>query len=77
MRVVLIGTGRITGGHLAPLFADAGWQVVLAGRSADVVARIEAERGSTVRITTPAPLGTSGPAPQAEVRRVDGYRGCG
>ena len=75
MRVVLIGTGRIGCGYLAPLFVHAGWEVVLAGRSADVVERIERDRAHDVRITSPAPLGTSGPPPEALVVPVEGYRG--
>ena len=41
-RVVIIGPGKIGCGYLAPLFAQAGWQVVLAARSPEVV---DAHRG--------------------------------
>ena len=51
MRVVIIGTGKIGCGYLAPLFAAAGWEVVLAGRSADTVARIARAGRFTVRQT--------------------------
>jgi mannitol-1-phosphate 5-dehydrogenase len=50
-RAVIIGPGKIGCGYLAPLFAEAGWDVVLAARSADVVARIRAAGDFTVRIT--------------------------
>ena len=40
MRVVVVGTGKIACGYLAPLFRDAGWDVVLAGRTPEVVRRV-------------------------------------
>jgi hypothetical protein len=33
VRVVVLGTGKIACGYLAPLFRSAGWDVVLAGRT--------------------------------------------
>jgi mannitol-1-phosphate 5-dehydrogenase len=50
-RAVVIGTGKIGCGYLAPLFAQAGWDVVLAGRSETVVERIGRAGDYTVRIT--------------------------
>ena len=50
-RVVIIGPGKIGCGYLAPLFAQAGWQVVLAGRSPEVVSRIAAAGHFDVRTT--------------------------
>jgi mannitol-1-phosphate 5-dehydrogenase len=41
-RVVIVGAGKIGCGHLAPLFADAGWHVIIAARRPDVVARLGA-----------------------------------
>ena len=40
MRVVVVGTGKIASGYLAPLLAGAGWEVALAGRTPSVVERI-------------------------------------
>lgn len=40
MHVVIIGPGKIGSGYLAPLFADAGWHVTLATRTAQSAARI-------------------------------------
>ena len=48
---MLVGTGKITCGYLAPLFAEAGWEVVLAGRTPEVVDRINRAGGHSVRIT--------------------------
>lgn len=39
MRAVVVGTGKIGCGYLAPLFADAGWEVVLAARTAMLAVR--------------------------------------
>ena len=50
-RVVIIGPGKIGCGYLAPLFAQAGWQVVLAARSPEVVGRIAAAGDFDVRTT--------------------------
>src|SRR5688500_10822345 len=50
-RVVIIGPGKIGSGYLAPLFAQAGWQVVFAARSPEVVARIAAAGHFDVRTT--------------------------
>lgn len=67
MRVVMVGTGKITCGYLAPLFSEAGWDVVLAGRTPEVVDRINRSGGHTVR--------TTGGADGAErVRTVTGLR---
>jgi mannitol-1-phosphate 5-dehydrogenase len=49
-RVVIIGSGRIGCGYLASMFSEAGWEVVLAARTADTAAGIRAG-GFTVRIT--------------------------
>jgi mannitol-1-phosphate 5-dehydrogenase len=48
---VIIGGGKIGCGYLAPVFADAGWDVVLVARSHETVARIRAAGEYTVRTT--------------------------
>ena len=65
MRVVVVGTGKIGSGYLAPLFRAAGWDVVLAGRTPEVVDRIERTAAYTVRSTGPS-------AGSVEVRGVRG-----
>jgi mannitol-1-phosphate 5-dehydrogenase len=50
-QAVIIGAGKIGCGYLAPMFAQAGWEVVFAARSAAVVQRMEAAGDYTVRIT--------------------------
>jgi mannitol-1-phosphate 5-dehydrogenase len=50
-RIVIIGPGKIGCGHLAPLFADAGWRVVLAARRDAVVARLRSAGELTVQVT--------------------------
>jgi mannitol-1-phosphate 5-dehydrogenase len=42
VRVLIIGTGKIGCGHLAPLFEDAGWQVAVAARAEATAAAIRA-----------------------------------
>jgi mannitol-1-phosphate 5-dehydrogenase len=49
--VVIVGPGRIGCGYLAPLFAGAGWEVVLAARSELDAARINRAGRFEVRIT--------------------------
>lgn len=51
MRVVIVGTGKIGCGALAPLFADAGWEVVMAARTAAGAQRIRASGGWSVQVT--------------------------
>jgi mannitol-1-phosphate 5-dehydrogenase len=51
MRAVIVGPGKIGCGYLAPLFRDAGWDVVLAARTAERAERILAAGGFGVRIT--------------------------
>ena len=58
MRAVVVGTGKIGCGYLAPLFADAGWQVTLGARSAEKAARIRAARGFWVTVTGPSAQST-------------------
>jgi mannitol-1-phosphate 5-dehydrogenase len=48
---VIIGAGKIGCGYLAPVFAEAGWDVVLVARSHETVARIRAAGEYTVRTT--------------------------
>ena len=74
MRVVVVGTGKIASGYLAPLFAGAGWEVVLAGRTPSVVERIARAGGHTVRITAPAGASGAAPTAAAQVVRVEGVR---
>jgi mannitol-1-phosphate 5-dehydrogenase len=50
-RIVIIGAGKIGCGHVAALFFEAGWDVVLAARSAEVVERITAAQDFTVSVT--------------------------
>jgi mannitol-1-phosphate 5-dehydrogenase len=50
-KVVIIGPGKIGCGYLAPLFAQAGWQVVIAARSAASAERIRAARDFAVHAT--------------------------
>jgi mannitol-1-phosphate 5-dehydrogenase len=50
-RIVIIGAGKIGCGHVAALFREAGWEVVLAARSAEVVERIAAAGDFTVHVT--------------------------
>jgi mannitol-1-phosphate 5-dehydrogenase len=50
-QIVIIGAGKIGCGHLAALFHEAGWEVVLAARSPDVVTRINAAGSFVVRLT--------------------------
>ena len=51
MRAVIVGTGKIGCGYLAPLFAGAGWEVVLAARTEHTAARIRRVGGFRVRVT--------------------------
>jgi len=51
VRVVIVGTGKIGCGYLAPLFAGAGWEVVLAARSEATATRIGRAGGFGVRVT--------------------------
>ncbi|HVL98692.1 MAG TPA: hypothetical protein VM324_05320 [Egibacteraceae bacterium] len=53
MRVVIVGTGKIGCGALAPLFADAGWDVVMAARTRAVAQRIRSCGGWLVQVTGP------------------------
>jgi mannitol-1-phosphate 5-dehydrogenase len=48
-RCVVVGTGRLAGGFVAPLLRDAGWDVVLAGRDQAVIAAINRHGGIRVR----------------------------
>ena len=50
-RIVIIGAGKIGCGHLASLFAEAGWEIVLVARGAETVERIQAAKDFTVAIT--------------------------
>jgi mannitol-1-phosphate 5-dehydrogenase len=54
VRVVIVGPGRIGCGYLAPVFRDAGWEIVLAARTEEGAARIRRAGGFDVRITAPA-----------------------
>lgn len=69
MQVVIVGTGKIGCGYLAPLFTGAGWRVVLAGRTPDTVDRVTRAGGYRVRETgggTP-----SDPAARPEPRSTE------
>ena len=45
---VVVGAGRLAAGYVAPLLADAGWRVVMVGRSTEVVSAVQAAGGVTV-----------------------------
>lgn len=49
-RIVIIGPGKIGCGHVSALFAEAGWQIVLAARDPTTVQRISAAGDFEVRI---------------------------
>jgi mannitol-1-phosphate 5-dehydrogenase len=74
VRVVVVGTGKIASGYLAPLFAAAGWEVVLAGRTPAVVERIARAGGHVVRTTAAASPSGTAPTAAARVERVRGLR---
>ena len=74
MRVVVVGTGKIASGYLAPLFTAAGWEVVLAGRTPAVVDRITRAGGHVVRITAPASASGAAALDPAQLVRVDGLK---
>ena len=65
MRAVIIGTGKIGCGFLAPLLRASGWQVVFAARTAATANRIRAQRGYRIRVTS---------APLTVAHAVDGAR---
>jgi mannitol-1-phosphate 5-dehydrogenase len=44
-RCVVIGTGRVAGGFLAPLLRSVGWETILVGRNRAVIEAINAGRG--------------------------------
>lgn len=75
MRVVVVGTGRIACGYLAPLFRAAGWGVVLAGRTPEVVERIDRAGRFRVRVTATSTPYAASPASAAPTAvEVDGCR---
>lgn len=55
MRVVIIGPGRIGCGYLAPVFREAGWEVILAARNTAAVSRIRRAGGFDIRVTGATP----------------------
>ena len=73
MKVVIIGTGRIGCGYLADLFAGAGWEVLLATRSAATLQRIGQLAHYGVRVTGVPATPTSPPVPP-EIRSVRNFR---
>ena len=54
-RIVICGAGKIGCGHLAALFDEAGWDVLVAARNPTTVARIHAAGRYTVQITDGEP----------------------
>ena len=48
-RCVVVGTGRMAGGFVAPVLADAGWDTVLVGREPEVIESIAAQGEVRVR----------------------------
>jgi mannitol-1-phosphate 5-dehydrogenase len=64
VRAVVLGTGKIGCGYLAPLLCAAGWHVVLAGRDPDVVARMSSAGRYRSRVTaTASPVAAEAPEP--------------
>jgi mannitol-1-phosphate 5-dehydrogenase len=61
-RIVIVGAGKIGCGHLAALFAEADWHVVIAARRPDVVERLSAPGTFTVRVTGAEPQQVSADA---------------
>ena len=51
---VVVGAGRLGCGYLAPVLADAGWRVVLVGRSLQVVGALRAGSGLLLCVAGPA-----------------------
>ncbi len=70
MRVVIIGPGRIGCGYLAPVFKNAGWDVVLAARSHETVRRVQAKGHFSVRIAGCSDVGDSTRGPQRSTRNM-------
>jgi mannitol-1-phosphate 5-dehydrogenase len=54
-RIVICGAGKIGCGHLAALFDEAGWDVLLAARNATTVERIQAAGRYSVQVTDGEP----------------------
>jgi mannitol-1-phosphate 5-dehydrogenase len=50
---IVVGAGRLAAGYVAPLLADAGWRVVLVGRSPEVISAVQAWGGVTVCVVGP------------------------
>ena len=50
---IVVGAGRLAAGYVAPLLADACWQVVLVGRSPEVISAVQASGGVTVCVVGP------------------------
>ncbi len=72
--VVVIGTGKIGCGYLAPLFRSAGWAVVLAARTAATTDRIRRHRRYRIRVTSapPSVANDADGGPPGEVHTVAG-----
>jgi mannitol-1-phosphate 5-dehydrogenase len=51
VRALIIGPGKIGCGYLCPLFLEAGWEVVLAGRSEELARRMREAGRYRVRVT--------------------------
>ena len=49
-RCVVFGTGRVTGGFLAPLLRAAGWETILVGRNRAVIKAINAGSGLLLNV---------------------------
>jgi len=60
MRVVIIGPGRIGCGYLAPVFREAGWQVVFGTRREETAARIRRAGRFEVRVIGSSDAGANG-----------------
>ena len=63
-RCVVIGTGRVAGGFLAPLLRAAGWEPILVGRNPAVIETINEGSGLWLNVAGD-PLGS---------RWIDGVR---
>jgi mannitol-1-phosphate 5-dehydrogenase len=76
---VVVGAGRLATGYVAPLLADAGWQVALTSRTAGVLAALRGPGGLVVHSGRDLPRPVDGvvgvhcdnPSLPALVRRAD------
>jgi mannitol-1-phosphate 5-dehydrogenase len=65
VRALIIGPGKIGCGYLCPLFLEAGWEVVVAGRSEELARRMREAGRYRVRVTGDGAREVSGFRPVA------------